>query len=658
MSKFKLLIASLVMILLVLGCGRVADDPMTLGVIDPVTTTTTTTTGTGSTTTGTGSTTTGTGSTTTGTGSTTTGTGSTTTGTGTTTTGTGSTTTGTGATTTSTSATTSTSTSTTSTTTVTLDLTEPPAPTLVSPADGSYTMDSTPRVVWNEPSDPSGIMAYNLWIDAGPEIWVGAYTSRDVSSLADGSHTWKVRAQDGAGNWGDYSTIWSFTVDTVGPNVVSVLPADGSVGVACNGAEISVTFDEAMDPATINETKLTMYSISGIAIPGTVTYDDVTFKATFTPDTYLQYGMLYTVYIAHDITDLAGNTVGGSSYSFTTVAASFGNFIVANGDGVVASYGDYSEIGLDASDNMYIAHYDPINQDLCFSYYDGSWNTGTADSVNQVGMHTSLAVTDDGDAHISYTYMNGGDRRLRYVSKVGGFWQTVENVYSSADQKFYTSIGLDSGNNAHISFYEGCVADLMYSTNASGSWVTETVDNADIAEDTAIIVDDNDTVHIAYAYSLASDLDLNYISGEAGAWDTTQAVVHDLTTGYKQYKDMFQDADGYFHISYYDKTFDRICYATNSSGSWVSEIVGGTYRGEDTSIAVDAYGSVHISFYENVTKDLNYITNASGMWVNTVLDSASADVGRYTSIAIGTDGKIHISYKDSTNDDLKYTVSN
>jgi hypothetical protein len=51
---------------------------------------------------------------------------------------------------------------------------------------------------------------------------------------------------------------------------------------------ITVTFSEAMDPATINATNITLkVTLSGNPRAGTVTYDATTHVATFTPTVQL-----------------------------------------------------------------------------------------------------------------------------------------------------------------------------------------------------------------------------------------------------------------------------------------------------------------------------------------------------------------------------------
>ncbi|HXB44565.1 MAG TPA: Ig-like domain-containing protein, partial [Puia sp.] len=70
------------------------------------------------------------------------------------------------------------------------------------------------------------------------------------------------------------------------PKVVSTDPKNSVTGVARN-KEIAFTFDQAMDPLTINDSTFILMQGSTV-IPGTVTYSGTT--ATFTPTSILSPG--------------------------------------------------------------------------------------------------------------------------------------------------------------------------------------------------------------------------------------------------------------------------------------------------------------------------------------------------------------------------------
>lgn len=105
------------------------------------------------------------------------------------------------------------------------------------------------------------------------------------------------------------------TVDTTPPNVCIVFPEDGATNVS-SGTSITATFSEAMNSSTINTESFT---VAGSAIPGTVTYNPVTYTATFTSGVPLDCNHTYTATLSTNITDEAGNPlVAPYSWSFTT----------------------------------------------------------------------------------------------------------------------------------------------------------------------------------------------------------------------------------------------------------------------------------------------------------------------------------------------------
>jgi len=103
-----------------------------------------------------------------------------------------------------------------------IDSTPPSAPNLVTPANGSATSDNTPTLTWEASTDNlSGIASYEIVIDTTATTQ-DATTSFTTGTLADGAHTWEVKAKDGAGNWGSYSSTFTFEVKANGPSVASI----------------------------------------------------------------------------------------------------------------------------------------------------------------------------------------------------------------------------------------------------------------------------------------------------------------------------------------------------------------------------------------------------------------------------------------------------
>ncbi|MFH1576085.1 MAG: NosD domain-containing protein, partial [Candidatus Margulisiibacteriota bacterium] len=109
---------------------------------------------------------------------------------------------------------------------IVLDTTGPSAPTIVTPANGSTTGDTTPTLTWEASTDTfSGVGSYEITLDS-TLITQGAVTIYTSEALSYGLHTWKVRARDVAGNWGSASTTFTFEVSTIGPSVAGITLRD------------------------------------------------------------------------------------------------------------------------------------------------------------------------------------------------------------------------------------------------------------------------------------------------------------------------------------------------------------------------------------------------------------------------------------------------
>jgi len=113
-----------------------------------------------------------------------------------------------------------------------LDNTPPPAPSLVSPANGENMSDNTPTFRWAAVTDLSLPVTYTLQVDndsnfSYPEVDVSglidnAYTP--ATELADGTYYWHVHAVDNAGNVGEWSATWSLHIGIVRGVEVAITP--------------------------------------------------------------------------------------------------------------------------------------------------------------------------------------------------------------------------------------------------------------------------------------------------------------------------------------------------------------------------------------------------------------------------------------------------
>jgi MYXO-CTERM domain-containing protein len=112
-----------------------------------------------------------------------------------------------------------------------IDTTPPQAFSLLSPADQSATGIPTPTLCWNAATDSgSGVDHYQLLVD-GTMVRdnITSTCSTPTSTLAEGTHTWSVKAIDKMSNSRDSTQTWTIYADFGPPAGFSLLaPANGS----------------------------------------------------------------------------------------------------------------------------------------------------------------------------------------------------------------------------------------------------------------------------------------------------------------------------------------------------------------------------------------------------------------------------------------------
>ena len=301
----------------------------------------------------------------------------------------------------------------------------------------------------------------------------------------------------------------------------------------------------------------------------------------------------------------------------------------------IDNVGLHTCLALDENSNPHISYYGSGN--LKYAYYNGSsWHSETVDSV--LVWNTSLALDKSGNPHICYFDWLSYNLKYAYYD---GSWhkETVDNISAGVGG---ISLVLDKNDTPHICYYDWSNGDLKY-TYYNGSWHTETVDNvSNLLGNTSLALDKNGNPHFSYYDWVKGDLKYAFYyitvdsSGDVG-WYTSLAL----------------DENDNPHISYYDNTNGNLKYAYYYNGWYTITVDYGDDVGRYTSLALDNSDNPHISYYDNSNGDLKY-AYYDGSWHREIIDS-NGDVGWYTFLALDKNGSPHISYYDSTNGDLKYT---
>jgi hypothetical protein len=318
-----------------------------------------------------------------------------------------------------------------------------------------------------------------------------------------------------------------------------------------------------------------------------------------------------------------------------------------------------------------------------------TWLGKTVTSFADVGQYSSLAIDKSGTLHIVYFDSQNGDLKhaTSNIDSASRSWAT-ETIDSYGVVGNYASMAMDAQGYLHVSYYavkeEGVYPEkgsLKYATNASGSWVTATVDSDGdmVGRYTSITTDKAGKVHISYNVTdydekMRSEEYLKYVTNASGVWviktvEKAESIVLEddtlISSPFPFISSVKMNSAGNVNVAYYSYNYDidlkgyvgNLKYATNASGSWVitvadKEEVGqySSYMG-NISMAIDAGDKVHISYYRpdfdtayyRPEGDLKYATNVSGVWTSETVDTYG-DAGMYSAIATDSSGNVHIAY--------------
>ena len=137
--------------------------------------------------------------------------------------------------------------------------------------------------------------------------WQACSSPAALTGLPDGRHTFEVRAIGVSGRPDPTPARRDWIVDTTGPEVIATNPKDKATNIP-PGTEITASFSEAVDPATVaGETFTLVTEATGKAVAAKVTYDPAARKARLRPDKGLLPFVTYKATVTAGVKDMVGN---------------------------------------------------------------------------------------------------------------------------------------------------------------------------------------------------------------------------------------------------------------------------------------------------------------------------------------------------------------
>lgn len=279
----------------------------------------------------------------------------------------------------------------------------------------------------------------------------------------------------------------------------------------------------------------------------------------------------------------------------------------------------------------------------------------TQEVLHSSGTHPSLKLASGDVPHVSF--LAGTSVYVATRNSNGWSATSVGGVSGDTDMTT-TSLGLDGSDHDYVAWYSGTdyylnnTMDLRYTTNASGSWAGSTLaSSGDQGGYASIGVDANGDVHISF-YD-ASNWQTKYMSS-ANNW-----AVEVIEKVYSQYPSaLAMRAPGQPGVAYMAQGGLKLALRTGSN-TWTKSTIQGSVLANQVAITFDSNGKAHVCYDNNSGRALRYATNASGSWVSQTVENVGGSGSYFSgcSIAVDSTGVVNISYDDPTHSRIRYARS-
>ena len=222
-----------------------------------------------------------------------------------------------------------------------------------------------------------------------------------------------------------------------------------------------------------------------------------------------------TAIVVHPITDAVHivTTINDNTYRdlqyHTNEEWFMGEQTITN---TLSDEGHDPAMAMDGDGNLHVAYYcdDGCSDLRMSSRINGVWQNETVASTLNIGNDPDITIDSQGTIHIVSQYLN--NKRIYLHSGTPGSW--TEQTGLSGGNAHWPVVSVDSNDAVHISYHFGNTQkDVMYMTNASGSWSTASMIEGYGGWGSEMVIDANDDIFIPNVAPGITEIQLTTVKG-------------------------------------------------------------------------------------------------------------------------------------------------
>ena len=273
---------------------------------------------------------------------------------------------------------------------------------------------------------------------------------------------------------------------------------------------------------------------------------------------------------------------------------------------------------------------------------DGTWTSELVVAAPSDIVGPDLAIGPDDAVHIAFVRTDAGNEGVYDATNETGSWVVTLVAPLAADAGVGAArVQVSTAGDVDVAW--AGPDGVFDATRTGGTWAAP----VEVSPDRAASLDlvrDGGTLHLVFGRTNPFDEPdgIEYATSAGGPWS-----VETLDAGVDASPRLAVDADGHAHVTYLRASPEpQVRYATDATGSWVTDVVTESWTWLDPSFAVDAAGHHHVAVARQGTEPgLWYGTDAGGSWSMERLTTIAPDGG--VGLVVAPDGSASIAYGES-----------